>query len=502
MYIPKFRPLSVPSLWLMGMCLMGCSSEGIGTEPVPENPAARTVTLKFALGANAFTKADDNSGNAVEKLTLSFYHSNGDSPLFLQNVEATASTTSGKTFYEVSLDVIPGKEPDMVIAFANVSKNDLPTNHNDLFNTKVDNVNSGENLIMTTPRYFSSNNEDIFYQTFDYTSNETIELEVERIAAKVSVSISSDSKKFTDVDAKNSEGNSIQLKLDLDSWGITATDKQTFLIRNVGSYDEMNNIFNGWSDWNNPNKKELNWAMSVNYEFTNQPYLLSVSEANIPFGMNCFSHESTRNFGKDKSTNDRPSVVLLGHYSRSDKDGRENFFNYKSYIYTEEELTNILMAKAANALKSSTDDIKGYLKLSYDKNSPLVSIQAAEDFPLSGYKDKEGNEIADIKTLNGLLLEACGMAEMYKDGKCYFIVPIEHATNGTQKIYGLVRNHFYNLSIKEISGLGRGIADDDQILGEIPPIDDSHDECNIKFTLTVRDWTNHYQDINIIPADK
>ena len=51
----------------------------------------------------------------------------------------------------------------------------------------------------------------------------------------------------------------------------------------------------------------------------------------------------------------------------------------------------------------------------------------------------------------------------WNDGKCYFFVEVKHASN---KI-GVVRNHWYNLTINSISGLGTPVADpNDDIVPE------------------------------------
>ena len=46
----------------------------------------------------------------------------------------------------------------------------------------------------------------------------------------------------------------------------------------------------------------------------------------------------------------------------------------------------------------------------------------------------------------------------WTDGDAYFYVPIKHNVAG-QDLEGVVRNHFYQLSVNSISGLGTPVYD-------------------------------------------
>ncbi len=57
----------------------------------------------------------------------------------------------------------------------------------------------------------------------------------------------------------------------------------------------------------------------------------------------------------------------------------------------------------------------------------------------------------------------------YKDGLMYYHVPIEHlnTTTGDDIVegeYGVVRNHWYDVTITSLNGLGRGIAVEDEVI--------------------------------------
>ena len=51
------------------------------------------------------------------------------------------------------------------------------------------------------------------------------------------------------------------------------------------------------------------------------------------------------------------------------------------------------------------------------------------------------------------LVNSLDTAAQWTDGKAYFFVPIEHFGDSPQNV-GVVRNHYYNLAINSITGLG------------------------------------------------
>ncbi len=64
---------------------------------------------------------------------------------------------------------------------------------------------------------------------------------------------------------------------------------------------------------------------------------------------------------------------------------------------------------------------------------------------------------------------------LFKDGLMYYHVPIEHlgTTTGDTLVegqYGIVRNHYYNITITSLENFGRGIADEDEVIVPQPDI--------------------------------
>lgn len=62
-------------------------------------------------------------------------------------------------------------------------------------------------------------------------------------------------------------------------------------------------------------------------------------------------------------------------------------------------------------------------------------------------------------------------AEIRKDGKAYYYVPIKHLGKGTDAIaeYGIVRNHFYKITLTGITGFGTPVYDPDKVVDPAVP---------------------------------
>ena len=74
----------------------------------------------------------------------------------------------------------------------------------------------------------------------------------------------------------------------------------------------------------------------------------------------------------------------------------------------------------------------------------------------------------------------------YKNGACYYQVPIEHlSSTAEKKFYGVVRNHSYQLTITDITDIGGAVFDPDKIL---PPIPGKETNYYMKAKLNVLAW--------------
>lgn len=498
------------SLYALALSVVfaGCSTGVVSDDPEPVVPESK-VNLSVRVKANVLTRADEN---AISTLYLAFYKS-GQNPEFICLEKASVSESGDK--YTVELPVSPLNLPDMVVAFANIADQEKMKNALASSPATIGEIVDGDNLAMSTAVYFagSGNSSQLVnytrLSTSDFNSETPVEITLERIAAKVTVKTATNLQTSTPV-VQTPAGNSKQLTLSIDSWGLTATDPESFLIKQVkSSYSELETLLGNW-DWNVASNSTLKWAESVNYSaFAADPEISVATFGTVSndFSAAVYTHETTRSADDLKAVNSKPSIVITGHYTSGDEE-MATFYRLRStgkdFIYTDDEFWQsfdgvqdlVYVKNESDELeKASADDfvLKTPSGITSDcfVTPQLVEGNYAED----KYFNADG-ETYTLEALNEALYSRFKLLEKYDEGKCVFVIPIEHYKSDASTIYGVVRNHGYTLTLNSISGFGRGVASpESKITDEPDPV--LSDSYTINASLKIADWTEISQDVNV-----
>lgn len=502
------------ALGFASMCLTGCSSDVISEAPTPPvNPVAGTTTVNVKIVSNDFTRSEIYE-NRIGNLYLAFYNTSSSAPLYLEKAETVDNST-----YSVTLHLDPMNIPDKMIAFANVEDESIL--EKDPLSTTSDDISDSEDrLILSNAVYFDINGNESKMASHKTISDDhilngkPIEITLDRIAAKTTV--------LTDVDSFFQPvvtDNGSRLDLQPMCWGITATDRSSFLMKQIpGTYSEVASFLGDW-EWNSPENKTFHWAQSVNYDPTNSSEAMLFSTLRTTtgeFGKSLYCHESTRANTDADPTVHCPAILIIGQYRNGESD-MPTFYRFrngdKDKIYLEDEYMesfassqDIIFTKddaTSEIVKPSVEVLRNVIGLSTPTSnvstdfipSHFVSPQVKADITDIDFCDMQGNPY-EIQDLNTLLFSKYGILEKYHDGKCVFIVPVIHKSIAGKTFYGLVRNHSYKLTIKNISGFGRGIASESEDLKyeEIPDFPSTY---TVNATLTINDWSEITQDIEI-----
>lgn len=440
-----------------------CSTEVIdsGTDG-PDNPP--TVSqLKVRVMTNDYANTRDNSNSGISSLVIAFYNGN-------EFVSAEEAKSNDNGIYTVSLQKSDNGIPNSILAYANISKNDIPkckiselgnlTSEETTKTTITTLYDSSEtpNFVMSTPLRIKSDGTKqlaVPITPENLQGNDVVAISLEKVASKVTLQTSQSAS--LDVQMKSPAENRPDrvLNLTIDSWGVTALEKSSYIIKQL-EVSESHTLPN-WDGWNNG--KYINWAHSVTYGETGEGKYPTGTEAGSfslsylkfkdvksELGAPCYCHETTRPNNVYAIANSRASVVILGKYSIKNETAEANASLYVSgsTVYTNSEYGNL------------NDDAK----------KKCVS---------------------------------------YPNGQCYFIVPIEnisHINAGENHVhdtgcYGLVRNHHYRLTINNITGLGipYSSTDDYALEREAPSGLDGPYTVNI--SAEVLEWVEVGQNIEI-----
>lgn len=86
-------------------------------------------------------------------------------------------------------------------------------------------------------------------------------------------------------------------------------------------------------------------------------------------------------------------------------------------------------------------------------------------------------------------------AEIRKGGKAYYYVPIKHLGNtGEVAAYGIVRNHFYKITLSGITGFGTPVYDPDKVVDPAVP---TYDNTYLAARVQVLQWRVVNQNANL-----
>lgn len=87
-------------------------------------------------------------------------------------------------------------------------------------------------------------------------------------------------------------------------------------------------------------------------------------------------------------------------------------------------------------------------------------------------------------------------AEVRKDGKAYYFIPISHLATNAAKVgyYGVVRNHWYKIALKSLTGYGTPVYDESKTIDPTMPEDQA---TYLAAKINVLQWRVVKQDVNL-----
>jgi len=130
----------------------------------------------------------------------------------------------------------------------------------------------------------------------------------------------------------------------------------------------------------------------------------------------------------------------------------------KDYYYATTNNSNTTYTKIDDAWLAS-NYTNTTVKAVVDGGKQYNGIYHALGTNVDIYTDEKGSGKTTINDVLKEKFSESNKIEYFKDGKCFYQVPIEHPvttdkTTETGKIYGVVRNHSYVLTLNSISNIG------------------------------------------------
>lgn len=506
------------------IALAGCNKNEVVNNLIPSDMETAYAKVKISMAGATGTRSTEDEGYdkgsaseaEVQTLTVLLFDESGavvgvgSTDEFTGSEEQTDYTKYTTGTITVTLD--PGSaKPVKLLALVNSDETAFESLDEAVAAlTSVTNTD-GKKFVMTN----SLGNDYKIATDVDFEKNfasteagvedkESIEIFVERLAAKITVDDKSTEKtssvKFFDIDGKE-----YKIVFTPHRWAATGTAREMYAFKKGTSFP----------DWAEYSEYRTNWAEGAYYELpyekyvgnnTNLRYLTAnqvISDASTlsseldgktPFYVN----EHT--FGEDAMDNGAyapkitgTNAIIVGKYEVLDsEDKHATKFDVKAKeldvettvsdfyvalrgsqytIYNKADLITYLVGNvkvasdAAGANEIAREDLEEYFDLAAKKLNGKYVLDLKKDV----YYSTDGetwNQVENAATTFG-----SSNSKHYKFGWAYFLAPIEHhyvagVDDSTLGAYGVVRNHSYVLTINSITGLGAPL--DEGKIGEDP----------------------------------
>lgn len=373
--------------------------------------------------------------------------------------------------------------------------------------------------IVATPISLSN-----IYTSEDDAMDNPVEIYVERIAAKVTVTAPTDGM-FNLNKTVNVGGTTVNAYAKITGWELYNEFDQSYLLKQIDPTWTVADVGFNWNDqaffrsywantpsavWGEDNaftwKGGLQTAASSN-----------VNEGNYVNGTYVYCGENTT-----ADAADRTKVILKAQLVKADGTALELAKWYGADYITESDLLTAVTNTLTNTYYSGVteDGVTTYTSIAKEDLQCVAGgttvaptgVDATEVYfqlSTSGatkvwyeYSSAKGYEPIDATDLNEKL-EVVPEAILYKNGQTYYFFDIKHL--GAEKKsaeYGIVRNHIYSININSIGGYGSPVYDGDTKI-ETPqyPDEPSAEGSYVSAKVNILSWRMVSQGVNIQPAN-
>lgn len=404
----------------------------------------------------------------------------------------------------------------------------------------------GKNIVNATPIAASSVKE-----TKEEALKTPVQIYVEREVAKVNMKAKDGLKQtaegkicFETLNAESVlDGVKVSARIVVDGWAANAFNTTSYLVKDVPTSWLVTNPFANWYD---EAAKRTFWAQDPNYSgsdeyvfgrtpedepgtYKNVKYLSWLDATKNNTEAYNYMYENTADKASARVNGGElanvPTILIAAHVETA-KTGaaweRQDIYKFGGLFYTNDALNNyaaeqILKGKlhweytTAEGLKTASvlpDQVKSKIVANVADNSGSVKVEVeALTAPAEGAKLMKEGEPASViesadwaKTVEDILNGENGFniakkeLVCFKNGMCYYQVPIKHNQTAEDVAYGTVRNHIYELTLSKIAKIGNPVFNPEEKLVLIPGEEKNY---YVSAELKVLKWRVITQDVVI-----
>ena len=349
----------------------------------------------------------------------------------------------------------------------------------------------------------------------DEAKKKPVEMFVERVVAKVQPTINAnytatDGRKWTKIDGKDAMKVGVYGTNDIyavvDGWGVADEDGKAELVKQVNTTWNDENL--GINVWTSSDYNRCFWTSSV-------PFAAGGADGNKPVNHTYNDYAARKltdcaytlpnaptSVNADPYASTLTKMVLATHLVY--KDG-ENYkpaeicqYRGEEYLHVENVKTAVAknfadyyIKKGDTRTKLQPSDIDFTTKATgikdYQVVATLRTLAADETLQKKTGTTEEESSYTNVtkETFQNLMNEE--PAQIRKDGKAYYFIPIRHLGTDPTKVgyYGIVRNHVYSINIQNMYGFGTPVYDPNKTIDPTIP---SNDATYLAARINVLSW--------------
>ena len=456
----KTRGLFLSAL-LLGAVMAGCSNEEVlvnedgksskkSDNYIAVNIVAPTDT--GSRGADGGFDAGSDNENEVNDAWFVFYNASGGYVDAVKGELEWAESTSGSIEKISSAMVVlsnPQTWPTQVVALLNsgMSQTDLAElslsqlkalngDFSDGFVMSNSVYKDGDNIVTTTPL-----KDTHICKSEALALANPVSIPVERVLAKVEAGLDKNFEvKAPDV-TPQLDGENVTFDVSVKGFKLVDTHPTSYLLKNIDG-------ITGWDGWNDVANWRSYWA--------NTPSTSSYGSASYDAIVNnATSDDSYFEYCHENTTGTPTKLLVAAQFKPEGAEEFETVIKYSGTYFTIEGLKNYLNEQYfadVNYGENSSNDWRNYMSFASaeTENEWEVKLVLANDVPTPNDSEKNLSEI--VAGINNKTMS------QWTDGKCYYYVDVEHFGPQGYNV-GVVRNHWYDINIKSIKGLGTPVFD-------------------------------------------
>lgn len=355
--------------------------------------------------------------------------------------------------------------------------------------------------------------------------NDPVDIYVERVLAKVAVTQGEQSGTLNDQTASfdttedfDTDGSgtaqSANVMAKIKGWTIADRSKISYLVKHINTDWVTTSPFENAVAWNAPEYFRSYWAEipTTGNDVVNDKTYSQITDFSAKY---C-----------QERTGATPNTVLLVAAELQVNGTATTIAKYAGQLWTLDDLEDHIcgqIQRSTSPIYYSTDNGLNYQVLTKDQikfrmrtSSETSEVKAYEsvvtltDVAESYTFAKKGSEVGDddkytdADAVNEILNTY--KALVWDQGKTYYYVPIEHSigSSNTEKLYGVVRNHYYKINITGVEGLGTPIPPTEEGGSEEPidPETPTDEYSYLAARINVLSWNVVAQDDVVLGNNK